>query len=40
MAKPTQTKSDDDDREKRVTLLVVRAKLREALMLSLRRRGH
>jgi hypothetical protein len=30
---------DKDDRELRATLLVVRAKLREALALSLRRRG-
>ncbi len=34
----TDRTDEDENREKRTTLLVVRAKLREALALSLRRR--
>ncbi len=39
MGKPVKDTRSDDDRNVRTTLLVVRAKLREALALSLRRRG-
>jgi hypothetical protein len=39
MSEQSKDHRDKYDREMRTTLLVVRAKLREALALSLRRRG-
>jgi len=39
MGKQRKSNRDADARDVRMTLLVVRAKLREALALSLRRRG-
>jgi hypothetical protein len=39
MGKRSKEERDDDERDVRTTLLVVRAKLREALALSRRRRS-